>query len=266
MAQYGTAIYLGNTLIEQSFLGTNQVLPFYESASLSPYVTSGSVLILDASSSVSYPGTGNTWFDISGNGNNAALTNMAANYTASNGGFFDFPNNLASYMTITQSGSLNSAVSADFTFDIWITINAFAGGTSDFCGLIAKAGFATNPGFTTLINRDTNASNRGSVKFYANGTDLGGFPTKATLTLGAWFNLQIVRSGTTITAYQNTNSLGTRTSSANMNGTTNMSLGFAQSTNYPLDGKMGWVGIYNRALTTTELTKNYNYIKTRYGL
>jgi hypothetical protein len=44
-----------------------------------------------------------------------------------------------------------------------------------------------------------------------------------------------------------------------------LGLGFSGTT-YPMDGKMGWFAVYNRALTTDELTKNYNAIKTRYGL
>ena len=38
-------------------------------------VTSGLQLCLDASNPLSYPGSGNTWYDISGNGNNANLYN-----------------------------------------------------------------------------------------------------------------------------------------------------------------------------------------------
>ena len=36
-------------------------------------VTDGLVLALDAADRNSYPGTGNTWFDISGNGNNGTI-------------------------------------------------------------------------------------------------------------------------------------------------------------------------------------------------
>jgi len=41
-----------------------------------PIVTSGLVLNLDAGNPASYPGSGTTWFDLSGNGNNGTLVNV----------------------------------------------------------------------------------------------------------------------------------------------------------------------------------------------
>ena len=38
-------------------------------------ITDGLVLNLDAAKRDSYPGSGTTWYDISGNGNNGTLTN-----------------------------------------------------------------------------------------------------------------------------------------------------------------------------------------------
>ena len=39
-------------------------------------VTDGLVLALDAGNTKSYPGSGTTWTDLSGNGRNGTLTNM----------------------------------------------------------------------------------------------------------------------------------------------------------------------------------------------
>jgi len=49
--------------------------------------TNGLVLCLDASDRNSYPGTGTTWYDVSGNGYNATLTNGP---TWSSTGYFIF--------------------------------------------------------------------------------------------------------------------------------------------------------------------------------
>jgi hypothetical protein len=273
MAEYGTAMYLGDTLLTPNGLymgGSRVVVNSYDyTAPVTPtYTTSGSVLILDASSSLSYPGTGNTWYDISGYGNNGTLTNMAANYTATSGGYFDFPGDVNYYITVAQSGSLNSAYAADFTMDLWFTIDAFSAAANfDWVSPIGKNGFSASPGWTTLINRDTNTANRGQNRFYANGgqADL----TKWTLTTaGTWLNWQIVRAGSTLTSYLNTTSSGAPSIPANMNGTQNLILGSGvqPSAIYPLDGKIGFFAVYNRALSGTELTTNYNIIKTRYGL
>jgi hypothetical protein len=40
-------------------------------------VTNGLVWCLDAANAKSYPGSGTLWYDISGNANNATLTNAA---------------------------------------------------------------------------------------------------------------------------------------------------------------------------------------------
>jgi prepilin-type N-terminal cleavage/methylation domain-containing protein len=54
--------------------------------SLNPYiVTNGLVLNLDAGNPASYPGTGNTWFDLSGNNNNGTLIN-GVGFDSANGG------------------------------------------------------------------------------------------------------------------------------------------------------------------------------------
>lgn len=48
-------------------------------------VRSGLVLNLDAAEPASYPGTGTTWYDLSGNGNNGTLVN-GPTYNSANGG------------------------------------------------------------------------------------------------------------------------------------------------------------------------------------
>ena len=54
-----------------------------------PIVTNGLVLCLDAADRNSYPGSGMTWTDLSGNGNNGTLTN-GPTYSSVNGGSIVF--------------------------------------------------------------------------------------------------------------------------------------------------------------------------------
>ncbi|MDB4396062.1 LamG domain-containing protein [bacterium] len=51
-------------------------------------VTDGLVLIADAGDPKSYPGSGSTWYDRSGNGNNGTLTN-GASWSSENGGIME---------------------------------------------------------------------------------------------------------------------------------------------------------------------------------
>lgn len=61
-------------------------------------VTDGLVLCLDAASRKSYPGSGTTWFDRSGNGNHGTLTN-GPTFSSNNGGslVFDGVNDSANF-------------------------------------------------------------------------------------------------------------------------------------------------------------------------
>ena len=52
-------------------------------------VTSGLVLALDAADRNSYPGSGTTWTDLSGNANNGTLTN-GPTFNSANGGSIVF--------------------------------------------------------------------------------------------------------------------------------------------------------------------------------
>lgn len=46
----------------------------------SEIVTDGLIVYLDASKPASYPGTGSTWYDISGNSNNGTLFNLLSQF------------------------------------------------------------------------------------------------------------------------------------------------------------------------------------------
>lgn len=67
-------------------------------------VTDGLALCLDASNPKSYPGTGNTWFDLSGN-NNHCVWDSLPTYNATH---FTF-NGTSNFGTITNNFSLNFA-------------------------------------------------------------------------------------------------------------------------------------------------------------
>jgi len=83
-------------------------------------VDSGLVLELDAGNTKSYPGTGTTWFDKSGNAYNGTLTNGPTFNTGSLGslvfdGVDDYVNNIGT--TSTFSFIQNTAV---FTINAWV--------------------------------------------------------------------------------------------------------------------------------------------------
>jgi len=69
-------------------------------------VTDGLVLYLDAGNSKSYPGSGNTWYDLSGNNFQGELVNTPTYTTNNSNKFFAFATN--DYVRISNSTLLDT--------------------------------------------------------------------------------------------------------------------------------------------------------------
>ncbi len=79
-------------------------------------VTNGLVLCLDAASRKSYPGTGNVWRDLSGNGNNGTLTN-GPTFSSANGGSIVFD---GIYDPVLGVSNLPISGNASFTISYFV--------------------------------------------------------------------------------------------------------------------------------------------------
>ena len=217
-----------------------------------PIVTDGLVLCLDAGNPKSYPGSGNTWTDLSGRGNTGTLN--GAGYNPANGGSIVF-DGTDDYVSNTMGQPLTSPF-ADLTnkflvFDFWVNSN-----TSTPIGLYDTAPNLTNPlrnnpvGFVEWWNEDPKVS-------------LG-------LSALTWTNITIEYSFTTnriIKYYRNGNLISTTTGGTGpyVNWTT-LNFGTVNQGQFWYSGKISIIKIYNRALTATEIAQNYNALKGRYGL
>ena len=93
-------------------------------------VQSGLVLNLDAGASTSYPGSGTTWTDLSGNGNNGSLVN-GPTFNSSNGGSISFDGS-NDEVICTNNASVQITVG---TISAWFNAN---NGNSGYNGIIAK--------------------------------------------------------------------------------------------------------------------------------
>jgi hypothetical protein len=82
-------------------------------------ITQNLVLCLDAANSKSYPGSGTTWTDLSGNGNNGTLAN-GVGYNSGNGGSLVF-DGVDDYVSLT-SADLRFGGSNSYTFDFFIKV------------------------------------------------------------------------------------------------------------------------------------------------
>ena len=82
-------------------------------------ITDGLKLWLDASNPSSYPGSGTTWYDLSGNGNNGTMVN-GVTYSTANGGVMSF-DGVNDIVNFTNSLIVNNLTG--HTISLWIKRN-----------------------------------------------------------------------------------------------------------------------------------------------
>jgi hypothetical protein len=86
-------------------------------------VTDGLVLWLDAANKKSYPGSGTSWLDLSGNNNSGTLTNGPTFSSASNGSIvFD---GVDDFVNILDIGSGSIFQTQNFTISCWVNITSY---------------------------------------------------------------------------------------------------------------------------------------------
>jgi hypothetical protein len=217
-------------------------------------VTSGLVLCLNAADKNSYPGTGTTWTDLSGNSNNGTLTNGPTFNTGSGGSIvFD---GVDDYVTCGNNSSLQINQG---TISAWVRTTSPG---SSFRGIITKQ---QNYGLFT---------NNGVLVTY----DWGNGQTRSTginIADGTWKNVAMSFTTNTGTPSNNTiiylNGAAILTTTTKfVDNTVNVELGrggtIPTGDTQFLNGNISTGLVYNRTLTQTEIRQNYNATKTRFGL
>jgi len=214
-------------------------------------VTNGLVLALDAGDRNSYPGSGTTWRDLSGNNNNGTLTNGPTFNSANLGSIvFDGVDDL----TVLPNSATLSAGTGDFTYNAWIYPLSYS--------LYA-------PLFVTATINGMWIGKNGSnfvLRAYAV-ADLLQFSTLPSLNV--WTNITVTRIGTTATLYYNSISQTTVTTSQNFTQATTCiaSDGPPGNVSAWFNGRISSTYFYKGVgFTSTQVLQNYNATKTRFGL
>jgi len=227
-------------------------------------VTDGLILALDAGNVKSYPGSGTTWYDKSGYGNNGTLTN-GPTFTGSNGGslVFDGTND---YVNILNPSILQNQ---NLTVSTWIKPTA---ATNVITGIIDY-----DHGITQgwVLQSEDATSNRNYYFAYYDGSTFQpssgiGTGKGVQLTNSIWQNLIFTKNGTSVVGYLNSVQTYTSTeSSGTIMYLANKNLwlgGVVSIAGRFYNGTIANTQIYNRALTASEVLQNYNATKTRFGL
>jgi hypothetical protein len=221
-------------------------------------ITSGLVLALDAANTKSYPGSGTTWRDLSGNNNTGTLVGTPT--FNSNPNSFTF----ASNKNITTTLS-NIALSAA-TFIAWVYPTQTQG---TYTGLIFnRTGYGGSTAPATGLDFFTN----NSVGYTWNNT-VATYTWNSGLTtpINQWSMVAVTVNSTTAVAYlcqaSGITSSTNTTTHAVLSG---MNFFIACD---PLDtslrtliGNLSTSLIYNRALSSQEVLQNYNATKARFNL
>ena len=218
---------------------------------LAPIVTSGLILLLDAGNSASYPGTGTIWTDLSGQNNNGTLLN-GVGYSSSNGGVltFDGVNDLISSF---PSAFPNQTTK---TLDIW-----FRSTSNVRQGLISNRQGST--GWVLVINKDAS----GRLEYYH--TAGGSLLEINVISINNWYNVVLTYDATNLSTKLFLNGVNIKTGTLNLpvSSTFNGAIGNEQNiVSSPFKGDLPIVRIYNRVLSTAEITQNFDITKTRFGL
>ena len=207
------------------------------------------ILELEAADRNSYPGSGTTWRDVSGNSGNGTLVNGVTYTTTYNGGF-SF--NAASSNYISLPAVLNT--NADFTM-IFTSTNP-----SD-TGCVFSGVPGTTPGNLQIRTTTT------SVSLVKNTiAELGNFGAKSATPFNTTnvFVIGLNKAATTSYCYINGVFISTLALNQTFT-TTNPSLGASTNGEY-FTGTMYNFSFYNRLLSATEIAQNYNATKSRFNL
>lgn len=234
------------------------------------FVSSGLTAYYNPADPLSYSGTGTTLTDLSGNGNNGLI--VGATYTDNTYFTLDGVNDYIVTPNLYTSLVTNGE---DHTVEMWVYANAVGD-----C-LWSDLGSTNNPATSGYHFAGAQLLQVGPFQQIigalwdgtATQRSVGG---SGTLT-GAWKHVVRTYSGTTLTCYVNASTGGTQTvvfDSPIDDGVNAWFLAFGaqDTTTYSgstagwLNGRIGIMRVYNRALNSTEVTSNYENARSIYGV
>lgn len=220
-------------------------------------VTSGLVLSLDAADRNSYPGSGTTWFDTSGNGRNYTLVGSPT-FNSANGGSILFGSN--QYCNGPASNSFG--ISQNVTIEIVIRINSLLSGTNTQWGFFFD-GVSVNRGISCHINEGPGTTYFDTMGF---NTDNGN-RISATAPSNGTINHFVFRYRDTTTPRKNIFRNGSSIANSGANTPTSLNLSSAANeVGISMDGNIYLFRIYNTDLSDAQILQNYNATKSRFGL
>jgi hypothetical protein len=274
-------INLTNLITESNFSTIQQCLIYYQTQDdklcvnreIENIVTDGLVLNLDAGYVPSYPTSGTTWYDLSGNGNDGTLVNG----TTFSGDSLVF-DGVDDYVDCGINSIFNLSDN-DFTIETFVY---FDSSTSEDDTYRTVYGFQiSNNTFFRIIKWRSGIGNGINIDYSVNGnryciTSTNSIPRPNiayTITTPLYTDLPGQWNCFTITVLNNVMSLfingtnyGSVTLGERWDTNPRFTVGRDQTSYTFMSGKIDSVKIYNKSLSDTEVLQNYNAQKSRFGL
>ncbi len=234
-------------------------------------ITDGLVLTVDAGNGKSYAGSGTSWVDLSGNDNNATLTN-GPTFDGGNGGSIVF-DGIDDRAIVLNNVNLQMGT-ADYSIEVWVNYNTLPGsGSATAQGVLFRknVGGFTECDLTILSGSGgyriaaTQGPGAGSQVVYTSSIAIN-------MSTNNWYQFCITRQGTNISHYM-TGSLvstianGLSTLSTSSGASASGSIGSIVNGAGRTMGKIATVRIYkNVALTADQVLQNFNATRSRFGV
>jgi len=231
-------------------------------------VTDNLVLCLDAADRNSYPGSGTTWTDLSGRGNTGTLVN-GVGYSGDNLGSLVF-DGVNDYVSVPSTNGLYLAGTSSVTVSCWARSNNL---TNKLQNLVMWEDLANSDNVEPIrlvINSNNDNPQFGVVNNSGTGTTAEGIITTLQST---YYNLVGTYNGSTVSIYVNGSLSNQGSLTGNFRIPTSgtsakwiIGRGEVNRNDRLLNGNISQVSIYNRALTSAEISQNYRATKSRFGL
>jgi len=223
-------------------------------------VTDGLVLCLDAANPKSYPGSGTTWFDLSGNENDGTLVN-GVGYSSDNNGSLVF------------DGTNDYIQGQSFTIPDYITVSCWINTTqTDTSRPAVDINTTSNDGGFSIVWR-SGSLGIPNITWRDDAWSGGNYPTlPGTIDVrdGNWHMLTGVYDNVGAKLYiDGTLNVSTgRNSALTQVSGQYIRIGLLgnQTGTYFYSGNISNVQIYNRALTEAKIKQNFNALRGRYNL
>jgi len=231
-------------------------------------VQSGLILDWDLQNTNSYAGTG------------TVITDLEANSNGNLVGTIDYTSGLPNYLNVQGSATEYIVSTTNLNPDLspvntGTAISLFIWAyPTDNGVLVSEIGASTNPDAAGWHDSQLEIVS-GQLKFRVWPTTSGFLTSNTAINLNTWNYIGLTYSGTTLTGYLNGNSVGTQTVTRQTpfnNGNTGLyyALGAPDFTSMGdgtgINFRFGGFHVYNKGLTASEVSQNYNYTKVLYGL